>query len=98
MIRHIVSWRLKAEDAAGKAEAAAEITRELLALPALIPEIVSLTVGTNINEHANYDVVLVADYASLDDLGVYVEHPDHKLAAGVIRELVSERAAVDFEF
>lgn len=96
MIRHIVSWKLVAEDGAGKAAAAAEITSQLSALPALIPEILTLSVGTNINPAADFDVVLVADYESLQTLAVYQDHPDHQAAAAVIRELVAARAAVDY--
>ena len=97
MIRHIVSWKLKAEDEAGKAAATAEITRQLTGLVPLIPEILSLTVGANMNPEANFDVALVADYESLEALAVYQAHPAHLEAGAVIRELVSDRAAVDYQ-
>ena len=96
MIRHIVSWKLRAEDEAGKAAAVAEITAQLTALVPLIPEILSLTVGANVNPAADFDVALVADYESLDTLAVYQDHPAHQAAAAVIREFVAARAAVDF--
>ena len=96
MIRHIVSWKLRAEDEAGKAMATAEISAQLTALVPQIPEILALTVGGNVNPAADFDVVLVADYESLEALAVYQEHPAHQAAAAVIRELVSARAAVDF--
>ena len=96
MIRHIVSWKLRAEDEAGRAAATAEITRQLTALVPLIPEILTLTVGGNVNPAADFDVVLVADYESLETLAVYQDHPEHQKAAAVVRELVSARAAVDF--
>jgi hypothetical protein len=98
MIRHVVSWKLNGSDAAARAAQAATITAELTALPAVIPEILSLQVGTNTAyPDSNWDVVLIADYESIAALEAYQVHPDHKAAAGVIRQLVAERSSVDFE-
>jgi hypothetical protein len=98
MIRHIVSWKLGAVDDAGKAAAFDEIATALNALPAVIPEIQAFQVARNVAfPETNWDVVLVADYNSLDDLAAYQVHPDHVKAAAVVRSHVAERAAVDFE-
>ncbi|GAB2454212.1 hypothetical protein HD599_002930 [Conyzicola lurida] len=98
MIRHIVSWKLNGADAAARAEQAATISATLAALPAVIPQILSLQVGTNVAyPENNWDVVLVADYESLEDLEAYQVHPDHVAATHVIRPLVELRSAVDFE-
>jgi hypothetical protein len=98
MIRHIVSWKLNGADAAARAEQAATISATLAALPAVIPQILSLQVGTNVAyPDTNWDVVLVADYESLEDLEAYQVHPDHVAATQVIRPLVELRSAVDFE-
>lgn len=98
MIRHVVSWKLAAEDEAGRADAVAQISSLLGALPAVSPGILSLTVGTNMAYFENnWDVVLVADYEDLAALDAYQVHPDHLAAVTVIRTLVTARAAVDFE-
>jgi len=98
MIRHVVSWKLITEDAEGKAAGFDTISTALEALPALIPEIRSLQVGRNIAyPDGNWDVVLIADYDSLEALEAYQVHPDHQAAAAIIRPLVAERANVDFE-
>ena len=98
MIRHVVSWKLNGTDAAARAAQAATITATLTALPAVIPEILSLEVGTNsAYPDSNWDVVLIADYDSLEGLEAYQVHPDHVAATHVIRPLVSERSNVDFE-
>lgn len=98
MIRHIVSWKLSATDEPGRASAAAEITAALSALPQSIAEIRSLTVGRNIaHPDKNFDLVLIVDVDSLDDLGAYQVHPAHISAGGVIGPRVSARACVDFE-
>ena len=98
MIRHIVSWKLKAETEDAKAVAAEEISSALTGLVGRIPEIVSLTVARNIAyPEKNFDVVLIADFETLDGLDAYQVHPEHIKAAGVVGAHVSARAAVDFE-
>jgi hypothetical protein len=98
VIRHIVSWKLIAEDEAAKALAAAEITEALEALPAHIPEVLALSVSRNIAyPEKNFDVILVADFKTLDGLDVYQVHPEHIKAAGVVGARVNARACVDFE-
>jgi hypothetical protein len=98
MIRHIVSWKLKSTDAAAVARDTATIREALEALPPMISELKSLTVGGNVaNPGVNWDVCLVADYDSLDDLEAYQVHPEHQRAAAIVRALVESRAVVDFE-
>lgn len=98
MIRHIVSWKLKDGDEAAKAQAFAEIEAALTALPAAVPQVRSLTVGRNIAyPEKNFDVVLVADFDSLDDLDAYQVSPAHLEAGAVVAARVVARAAVDFE-
>jgi hypothetical protein len=98
MIRHVISWKLTAEDAAARELASGEIVAALESLPAVIPEIVSLTVGRNIAyPESNWDLVLIADFANLVDVETYRVHPEHEKVVTIIRERVSARSAVDFE-
>ncbi len=98
MIRHIVSWKLKAEDELGKATAVAEISAALTGLVGVIPEILALSVSRNIAyPEKNHDVVLIADFETLDGLDAYQVHPEHIKAAGVVGARVVARACVDFE-
>jgi hypothetical protein len=98
MIRHIVSWKLKASEPDAKAIAAAEIAGALEGLIPVIPEIVALAVSRDISPNENnHHVVLVADFASLDDLESYQVHPAHIRAVGVIGARVSARACIDIE-
>ena len=98
MIRHIVSWKLRADDEPEKAIAAAEIAAALTGLVGVIPEIVTLSVSRNIAyADKNHDVVLVADFETLDGLDAYQVHPEHIKAAGVVGARVVARASVDFE-
>jgi hypothetical protein len=98
MIRHVVSWKLAAEDPTTKLEHAAEIAARLNALVPLIPEIRTLTVGSNaVDIEGNWDVVLVADYDDADGLRSYIDNADHQKAASFIRSVSAQRASVDFE-
>ena len=98
MIRHIVSWKLAAEDEAGKATATAEIAAALTGLVGVVPEIASLSVSRNIAyADKNHDVVLVADFESLDGLDAYQLHPEHLRAAEIVKARVVARASVDYE-
>ena len=98
MIRHIVSWKLADADEASKSAAFAEISAALSVLPASLPQIRSLTVARNMAyPEKNFDVVLVADFASLDDLEAYQVSPQHIAAAEVVKARVSARASIDFE-
>jgi phenylalanyl-tRNA synthetase alpha subunit len=95
-IRHIVMWKLAAEDAETRAEHAAEIAERLGSLVGVVEEIQTLTVSTNVAyPEQNADVVLVADYADLDALDRYQEHPAHQEAAAFVRGVVASRASVD---
>ncbi|HEV7955896.1 MAG: Dabb family protein [Microbacteriaceae bacterium] len=97
MLRHIISWKLAAEDPATRSEYAATIAEALQSLVPLIPEIRSLRVAENaVPLPTNWDLVLVADYDDEAALRAYIDHPEHQRVAGIIRPLVSERAAVDF--
>jgi hypothetical protein len=98
MIRHVVAWKLAAQDDEGKAAQAAAIQAALAPLPAIIPEIKSFSIGSNVAyADSNWDICLVADYDDLAGLETYQVHPEHLKAVDIVRPLVSARAGVDFE-
>lgn len=97
-IRHVVSWKLAADDAAERAEQAAEVARRLTALAGVVPGMLSISAGANtVLPASNWDVALVADFVSTEALDAYQQHPAHVEAAGYIRSVVQDRVAVDFE-
>lgn len=97
-IRHVVSWKLASDDAEERAAQAAEVARRLNALEGVVPQLLSISAGANVVlPDANWDVVLVADFASVETLDEYQVHPAHLEAAAYIRSVVSARVAVDFE-
>lgn len=97
MLRHIVAWKLAAEDVPTKLEQSSAIAAQLQGLVPVIPQILSLTVGSNSTSiPGNWDLVLVADYEDEAALQIYIDHPEHQRVAAFVRSLVSARAAVDF--
>ena len=98
MLRHIVMWKLAAEDAAAKERDIATIRAALVGLLPLIPEIESLTVSANSTSvPKNWELVLVADYADEAALQRYIDHPEHQRVVKIIVPLVDSRSAIDFE-
>ncbi|WP_144876866.1 Dabb family protein [Microbacterium sp. 1.5R] len=97
-IRHVVSWKLAADDAEVRAEHAAEVARRLLALDGVVTQILSISAGANVAyPDANWDVTVVADFASIAALEEYQVHPAHEQVVAYVRSVVSGRVAVDFE-
>jgi hypothetical protein len=95
-LRHVVAWKLGAEDVATRDDQARRIADRLLALVGVVPSIGTMTVGPNVVE-GNWDVALVADFADRAALDAYQVHPVHQEVVAYVRSVVSDRVAVDFE-
>ena len=91
MIKHIVMWRLK--DRADGTEA----KERLEALNDSVEAISHLEVGINeANSPAAYDLVLYSEFENTEALENYVNHPDHLRVVSFMKQIVSERAVVDY--
>ncbi len=77
------------------------VVDELRALPALIPEIAGYTVGRDLGlQDDNADVVVVGDFATVDDYRAYSVHPEHvRVLEDHIRPHVTglRRAQIDID-
>lgn len=97
-IRHVVAWKLAAEDAETRAGHAAEMVRRLEALVGVVPSVLNLSAGVNAAyAEVNGDVAIVADFADLAGLEEYQVHPAHQEVVTYVRSVVASRIAVDFE-
>ncbi len=95
---HIVFWRFK-ERALGrnKAENAAELARQLLALPDQIPDIRSFEVGADVvGSPASFDLALLSVFDSREALERYRAHPAHVAVLPFIEAVTADRAVVDY--
>ena len=81
-----------------KQENIAKVQSALEGLPADIEVIRSFHVGLNVvNSHSAFDLVLVSEFDSVQHLEEYRVHPAHVEVVKLIRQLTSNRAAVDYE-
>lgn len=100
MIRHIVMFQFKSEADGRSREENVLMTKAMLeALPEKIDWIRYSAVQINAAgaDATNYDLVLISDFDSLEDLARYQTHPDHVAVGAFMRPLRLSRACVDFE-
>lgn len=97
MIRHIVMFRLAADDDAQRRDDAHGIAERLESLQTQIPGIQSIRVDRDLGlVDGHWDVVLVSEHDDNAALEAYQVHPAHKEAAAWIGTVVSDRAVVDY--
>ena len=93
MINHIVAFKLKDEHK----DKAKLIKQELDSLPSKIHQIKSFEVGINISDStAAYDIVLVSEFESVEQLDEYRMHPEHIKVTDVIRLYKANSMVVDY--
>ena len=100
MIRHVCMFNFL-DEACGRTRAEnIEITRSMLeALPEKIDLIRASTVAVNSPDapEGNWDLILISDFDSFDDLETYRVHPDHVAVGEFMKPVRSARSCVDFE-
>ncbi len=92
MIRHIVMWKFRE----GTEAQADEFLARLRSLDGVIPQIKRSEVAKNIGA-GNYDAVLIAEFASMEDLNAYKTDPRHVAASDLCKAIRVDRVAVDYE-
>ena len=101
MIKHIVFFRLQDKAEGHTKEENAFIIKEgLLSLREKIDVLVSEEVGINIPnaKKTDYDLCLICEFRTWEDVDTYQNHPEHLKVAGYITKVRAARAAVDYEF
>lgn len=93
MIRHIVMWKFRP----GTEREQQEFLTGLRGLQGVIPQLLRSEVAVNVLP-GNYDAVLVAEFASLEDLDTYKNDPRHKAVSALCKSIREDRVAVDYEF
>lgn len=100
MIKHIVLWKLK-ELAGGKSKVdnALTLKHELETLASKIAVIRKFEVGINFSTVQDaYDLALISEFATKEDLDTYQNHAEHQRVAGILKRLRETRIVVDYEF
>lgn len=93
MITHIVMWKFKD----GEEEKVNEFLNGLKGLKNVIPQIVDMEVGKNVNDKNDFDAALVLKVRTLADLEIYKNHPEHLKVSALCKQIRTDRKAVDFE-
>lgn len=97
MIRHIVLFRLAADDDGQRREDASEIASRLEALNTQIPGIESIRVDRDLGlVEGHWDVALVSEHEDNAALEAYQVHPAYLEVAAYVRTVISDRATVDY--
>ena len=98
MLVHIVMWKLKEHTEHGtRAQNAAKLKEILEALPAAIPQVRRLRVGTDIVESVpETHAILYSEFDNADDLKTYAVHPRHQECVAFIKAVAEERRVVDY--
>ena len=101
MIKHIVMFKFM-EEADGRTKAEnLEIAKGMLeALQGVVPTLLSsrVSLGAEGQNPANYDLVLEAEYETMEALNEYIVHPEHKKVGQFMAKVRESRACVDYEF
>lgn len=97
MIRHIVMFRLSADDDTQRRDDAHGIAERLEALQMQVEGIQSIRVDRDLGlVEGHWDVALVSEHDDNAALEAYQAHPAHQEVAAWIGTVVSDRAVVDY--
>lgn len=101
MVKHIVMFKFLEEACGRTKKENAEIAAQmLLDLQGKIPELKASEVKLNAEcaDKTNYDLVLIAEYDSWEDLQAYIVHPLHKAVGEFMKGVRESRSCVDYEY
>ena len=95
MIKHIVMFKLKKD----RIDELHEMRKRLDNLQNTIDVIKYFDIGVNISKSPSaYDLVLVSEFDSLEDLEKYRVHPDHQKVLEYIANIKDSSIVVDYKF
>jgi hypothetical protein len=98
MIKHIVMWNVRGDDAAARAHNIAVLKAEFESLRGRVPGLLHLEVGVD-DSRIDYacDVVLYTEFESREALAGYAQHPEHLRVRRALGELRTARHQVDYD-
>lgn len=95
MTRHVVTFRFLGTPEERR-QIATRFRDALVALPAEIECLKAIQVGINENPAEQWDLTLIADADSPEDIAAYSAHPAHLAAVEIIKGHKADRACVDY--
>jgi len=99
MVKHIVFWRFKTELSADeRSQAFARIKAGFEALPGKIPGLLKIEIGLDYSQGPDAsDLVLYSEFDSRASVAGYDAHAEHAALAPLVRDVRTEKRAVDYE-
>lgn len=99
MIRHVVIFGIRGNAGLTPVQEAKRLGDKLLTLPEQIPSIKHMEVGINCENapEENAQMVLIADFDSIEDCAMYTIHPAHMAISEEIGKVKISRSCVDYE-
>ncbi|MDH4051650.1 MAG: Dabb family protein [Rubrivivax sp.] len=98
MIKHIVMWQLRGDDAASRARGLALLKTEFESLRGRFPGLLHLEVGVDESRIDDAcDVVLYTEVATRQALADHAMHPEHLRVRQTLGDLRTARFQVDYE-
>lgn len=93
MVKHVVMYRLKDKSNAD------EMVARFNSMRGKIDVLRSLSAGKDeIKSARAYDVALICEFDSLEDLEIYASHPVHLPVKEYVHSVIEEAHSVDFIF
>jgi len=82
-----------------KLKTARNLRQKLLEMKKSIKQIKTIEVGINAEKASasNYDVILITQFASMEDLQGYKTHPAHQELVDYLQTIRELRSAIDYE-
>jgi heme-degrading monooxygenase HmoA len=98
MLKHIVMWKVRGDDAADRGRNIALLKTEFESLRGRVPGLLHLEVGVD-ESGVDYacDVVLYTEFDSREALAAYAEHPEHLRVRRTLGDIRTSRHQVDYE-
>lgn len=100
MIKHVVMFKFKDEAKGKTKEENVKIAKDMiLDLKQSIDVLKFMEVGINSKEadNNNYDLVLISEFDTIQDLKEYAVHQEHIKVVNFIKEVVETRSCVDYK-
>ncbi len=93
MVKHIVFFKLKDNSQNSKEE----VKNRLLSMDGEIDVLKSIEVGVNFSkEDRAYDIALITEFDSKEDLSTYASHPFHQKIISYMKSRAKSSKLVDF--
>ena len=97
MIKHIVLFKFRENlPEQEKTQKLHSIKADLEALTEKIEPLKKMEVGINCNPDESYDLALTSEFDNMEGLQTYAQHPEHLKVGAIIREILDQRACVDY--